>query len=134
MALITNGSSQYASGTATTAIVQTDPFTIVGKFKTGALSGSAQTIFQINQLTSNLRGYGLDITSAGNFILWRYSGSFQNSGTIKAALANTIYKYVLTRDSVGNYALYLDSRSTSASNSLALSSTLQKIYLGALYN
>jgi len=114
MALVINGTNQYALVNLTTLITGADAFSIAFTFKTGAsVTGALRTVFSMSQSSGNWRGIGLSIRSDGSFVAVQATGS-ESEGSSPwfgvVAQPNTVYRCVLTKatSTTGNLKGYLN--------------------------
>lgn len=136
MALVFNGTNQYAIHNCADIATSTAPFTISVVFRTGAsVTGSLQYPIHINRASSFLRGYGLEISATGALTVWGSAGSIGRSPTIVTVSPNTIYRCVLVYDGAGACRAYVNDISTTQIRSGAsVSDTKTRIITGALFN
>lgn len=134
MALVFNGTSNYAQHPIVPQ-VGGNAFSIACTFKTGStVTGAAQYPVHINTDVAPLRGWGIEIDAAGAIKVWRNAGSFSYSASLGTAVANTIYRVVLTKASgSGICTAYLNAIGiTGSSGGGAIANNMTRIITGAL--
>ena len=135
MALVFNGTSDSAIHPIVST-TNTAEWSICCTFKTGStVSGVVQYPVHMNRASSFLRGFGVEISTAGAIRVFRSIGSLLYTASLGTAAANTIYRVVITKNAAGTVTGYLNSFGNSASaSSWNVTDTQTRIITGALYD
>lgn len=139
MALVLNGTNQYARANLTASVNADAASSMAVTFKTGSVvSGVVQTVAALNTASGNYRGYKILIRTDGQIVV-AYNANGADSvgsspwlGTVAAA--NTVYRLVITKanGATGTVSAYLNAIGTTYSRAaVASGNTLTRISLGA---
>jgi len=142
MALVTNGTNQYASANLTTLVNAANEFSVAFTFKTGAtVTGVRQSVFCLTRSSSYLSGIALAIRTDGKIVVISNGNGSDTEGSGPffgvTAAPNTSYRCVITKAAGATGAItgYLDVITTTYSRA-SVSSTrdLTRISLGVQLN
>ena len=138
MALVVNGTTQYATADLTTPYVMSGDITYTGTFRTAAsVTGAERVIVSIRNDSGNYRGLNFRIGADGYFKAGSNtngSDTFGSSPWLGLAQPNTSYRFVVTKDSAGNLTGYLNTISTTYTRPTTSNTpTLTKVLISATF-
>ena len=136
MALIVNGTTQYASADLTSSYVMSGAISFTGTFRTGSsVTGAERVVASIRNVSGNYRGLNFRIGADGYFKVGSNTSggdAYGNSPWLGLAQPNTTYRFVVTKDAGGNLTGYLDSLTTTYTRvTTGNTHTLTKILISA---
>ena len=136
MALIVNGTTQYASADLTSSYVMSGAISFTGTFRTGSsVTGAERVVASIRNVSGNYRGLNFRIGADGYFKVGSNTSggdTYGNSPWLGLAQPNTTYRFVVTKDAGGNLTGYLDSLATTYTRGTTGNThTLTKILISA---
>ena len=136
MAILFNGTTASAISAIDVSTSNTAEFTLAFTFKTGStVSGVVQVPIHLNRASSFARAWGLEIGTTGLIRGFRYGGSFGYTASLGTAVANTVYRCVMTKSSAGVLSVYLNTIGNVQTNSVGnITDVLTRVITGALYD